>query len=689
MYNVFPRTHDFSLSFPLNMKTIYFADLTHTAQGIHAKCMPLGAALVASYIKREFRDFFDVDLFKIPKDLENAVLEKCPDILCLSNYAWNMRLTVAFARLVKRINPRLIVIFGGPNFPLKEDERQDFLQECDCIDFYIFGEGETALASLFREIISHDYDVASIKSSKAAMINCSYLADGIVISGEWTRTVELDQFPCPYTEGLMDKFFDLPLIPLYETTRGCPFSCTFCTDGIIEKSKIFRKSHQNIENSISYIAKHARHSDTLILADLNFGMYNEDIETAEIIAKQKEITGFPLSVGTALGKSRPENIMQAVKILDGSLHIGLSLQSTDPDVLQNIKRKNIPTPKLIAAAEEIGLRDSVDFTEVILALPGDSLEKHYQSLREGVALGMTNIRMYQLMLLIGSTMNSAVSREVYGLQTRWRVMPNCAGVYRFFDTELGVAEIEEIVVANNTMTFDDYVECRVMDFVVELFVNNDWYIELFELIKFYGLELFDFLMFIKEKRREFPERMAAIFDSFVTDTCKDLFVEKQDIEAYILGEGILEKHVSGELGNNEILDHKALCYLNFKETTQFIFEMSRLFLGSRISADHVLSLYLADLEKFILCRKDNVIDPEQILTAQFNFDFKFISQAHFRVDPHELEIAENKFRFFHDEKQSSAIKKALKLYGTSVSGLGRFIQNNKMNRMFRQFESCE
>jgi hypothetical protein len=59
------------------------------------------------------------------------------------------------------------------------------------------------------------------------------------------------------------------------------------------------------------------------------------------------------------------------------------------------------------------------------------------------------------------------------------------------------------------------------------------------------------------------------------------------------------------------------------------------------------------------------------------------------VDPHELEIAENKFRFFHDEKQSSAIKKALKLYGTSVSGLGRFIQNNKMNRMFRQFESCE
>lgn len=669
------------------MKTIYFADLTHTAQNIQAKCMPLGAALVASYIKREFKYLFEVGLFKIPKDLENAVVEKCPDILCLSNYAWNLRLTAAFARLVKRINPQLIVIFGGPNFPYTEIERQDFLTEYDCIDFYIFGEGEMALANLLQEIINHDFDVDSIKTSNEQMINCSYLADDEIVSGEWTRTVELDNFPCPYTEGLMDKFFDLPLIPLYETTRGCPFSCTFCTDGIVEKSKIFRKAPQNIQNSISYIAERVKHSDTLILADLNFGMFNEDIATAEIIAKQKKISGFPLNVGTALGKSRPENIMQAVKILDGSLHIGLSLQSTDPEVLKNIKRKNIQTPKLIAAAESLGLRDSVDFTEVIVGLPGDSLAKHYKTLRGGVELGMTNIRMYQLMMLIGSTMNSQASREIYGLQTRWRVMPNCAGIYMLFDTELRVAEIEEIVVANDTMTFDDYVECRVMDFVVELFVNNDWYIELFELLKFYGLELFDFLTFIKEKRRVFPNRMAAIFDSFVSDTCKDLFVEKKEIEAYILSAGILEKHVSGELGNNEILDHKALCYMNFKETTQFIFEMSRGFLSSTVAIDNVLSLYLTDLEKFVLCRKDNLTDAGQTLTEQFHFDFELIAQAHFRVDPHALEIGRHQFMFFHNEKQAGAIKKASKLYGTSVSGLGRFIQNNKMKKMFRQFET--
>ena len=659
------------------MKTIYFADLTHTAQGIHAKCMPLGAALVASYIKRKFCDIFDVDLFKMPVDFERAVLNKNPDILCFSNYAWNLRLTVAFAKLVKQINPQLIIIFGGPNFPHNDIERRDFLLEYDCIDFYIFGEGEIGLANLLRNIINHEFDVSKLKATNEKLTNCSYLSNNKneVFSGDWTRTVELDQFPCPYTEGLMDKFFELPLIPLYETTRGCPFSCTFCTDGIIE-------------NSLSYISTHIRHSDMLILADLNFGMYDEDIETAEIITKLKIETGFPLSVGTALGKSRPEKIMQAVKILDGSLHIGLSMQSTDPDVLINIKRKNIPTLKLIEAAENIGLRDSVDFTEVILCLPGDSLEKHYITLREGVDLGMTNIRMYQLMLLVGSTMNSPISRKTHGLQTRWRVMPNCAGVYYFFGAELRVAEIEEIVVTNKTLTFDDYIECRVMDFVVEAFVNNDWYIELFELIKLYGLKVFDFLVFIKENRSKFPDEMAKIFDSYVRDTCKDLFIEKKDIEEYILGEGILEKHVSGELGNNEILDHKALCYLNFEETTKFIFEIARSFISSVTQINHTLELYLTNLEKFILSRKVNIINVECSFTEQFDFDFNLISLSNFRIMPHELKLTKCKYRFFHDEKQAAAIIKASKIFGTSISGFGRFIQNNKMNKMYRQFEIC-
>lgn len=673
------------------MKTIYFADLTHTAQGVHSKTFPLGAGLLAVHAKTVFKNIFDCDLFKMPEDLERAVTAKCPDILCLSNYAWNMRLTMAFAEMIKQINPEVIVVMGGPNFPLEENERRVFLDEYKSVDFYVFGEGESALVNLLGNIIDCEYDVCQVKETRKKMINCSYLTNdrSQIISGEWTRTVELDQYPCPYVDGLMDKFFELPLMPLYETTRGCPFACTFCTDGISEKSKVFRKSHEHIRKSLSYIASHAKNSNSLIIADLNFGMYNDDIKTAEIITQQRNQTGFPAIVETALGKSRPDNIMKVVKILDGSLHIGLSFQSTDPEVLKYIQRKNVSTPKLIQAAEDVGLRDNVDFTEVILALPGDSLVKHYNTLREGVDLGMTNIRMYQLMLLIGSEMHGAESRKRFGLQAKWRVMPNCAGVYHFFGREVRVAEIEEIVIANNTMTFDDYVDCRVMDFIVEVFVNNDWYVELFEVIKSCGFKIFDFLVFVKRNIRLSSPKMAEIYDSFIKDTCADLFSERKDIEEYILGANVLEKHVSGELGNNELLDHKALCYLNFNETTRCVFAMASDFLQSHACADDAVRLYLTELEKFTLCRKGNVFDVEQHKVGQFNFDFGFISHANFRIDIHSLKARSHKYKFFHDSKQSSLIKKGVQMYGDSVSGLGRFIQRHKMSKMFRHFEGCQ
>src|SRR5687767_4612381 len=76
---------------------IYFADLTHTGVGINANIFPLGIGLVAAYAAREFKDEIDVDIFKYPDDLNQALSREMPDVLCMSNYAWNANLSYAFA----------------------------------------------------------------------------------------------------------------------------------------------------------------------------------------------------------------------------------------------------------------------------------------------------------------------------------------------------------------------------------------------------------------------------------------------------------------------------------------------------------------------------------------------------------------------------------------------------------------
>jgi hypothetical protein len=79
----------------------YFADLTHTAQGMNAKTFPLGIGCVVAYAQQEIGDFLTTKLFKLPKDLDKALSARIPDVLCLSNYSWNFRLAYKFAQLAK------------------------------------------------------------------------------------------------------------------------------------------------------------------------------------------------------------------------------------------------------------------------------------------------------------------------------------------------------------------------------------------------------------------------------------------------------------------------------------------------------------------------------------------------------------------------------------------------------------
>ena len=73
-------------------------------------------------------------------------------------------------------------------------------------------------------------------------------------------------------------FFDFPLIPMIETTRGCPFTCTFCTEGQSYWTKVRRKPRDVVENEVSYISDkmntlptEKRRTD-LLIADSNFGI---------------------------------------------------------------------------------------------------------------------------------------------------------------------------------------------------------------------------------------------------------------------------------------------------------------------------------------------------------------------------------------------------------------------------------
>ena len=148
-------------------------------------------------------------------------------------------------------------------------------------------------------------------------------------------------------------------------------------------------------------------------------------------------------MAASAGKNMPKRIIEVGKIVKGWV-LGSAVQSTDPEVLKSIKRNNISN-NAYKELTDFGntSKSNKTYTEVILGLPEDNKQKHFESLRFGIDSNVNRISMYQSMLLTGTEMSSQVHRKKFGLMTKFRTIPGCIGIYDIFGEKQPVAEIEE------------------------------------------------------------------------------------------------------------------------------------------------------------------------------------------------------------------------------------------------------
>jgi len=254
------------------MLNIYFCDLTHTGLGINAHTFPLGLGTVASYFIKEMDGSANCKLFKFPDDLNDALKEDVPDVLCMSYFSWNANLSYAYAEYVKEKYPKTLVVFGGPNFSHEKKRRKSFLKKYTAIDFYIKWDGEYALTNLIKKYVDLNLNIDVLKSSNFISDNICYVSHDEYIEGNDQRVIDLQSIPSPYLTGLFDQFFNYPLTPVIETNRGCPYSCTFCNDGHLLRNTIANKTPEILEEELEYIALRSNHPahGNILISDLNF-----------------------------------------------------------------------------------------------------------------------------------------------------------------------------------------------------------------------------------------------------------------------------------------------------------------------------------------------------------------------------------------------------------------------------------
>lgn len=665
---------------------VYLADLTHTGQLVAANTFPLGIGLVAASLLKHLPDQVEVELFKYPDDLNAALRRRIPTIMGFSNYSWTCNLGQEYASRVKMRFPETIVVAGGPNYGATYEEHLDYWRRYPYLDFYVMKEGELAMVELVKTLARFNFDVGALKATGVQVPSCHYFRDGRVIEPPlMPRIKDLNDLSSPYLMGLMDKFFDNILIPMTYTTRGCPFKCSFCTEGTAYYDRVVKRA--TLEDDLEYMAQRVGAIQDLIITDANFGMYKEDLEKARVIARIQGKYRWPRHIHVSGGKNQKERLLEVASIINGAMNVAASLQSTDQGVLANVRRSNISIGKLTHVGKQGNRIDANTYAELILNLPGDSVEAHTNSLRDAVNAGLSFLRLYQLIMLPETDMNTPETRRRFGLRTKWRVMPRCFGNYEFLGEKFTGVETEEICVAQNTLSFEDYLECRERDLTIEITHNVNMFHELFGLCQHYSISWFDFLMRFHARRREHGAGLKQLYDTFREDTIKPLWDSREELLNY--AKANLDRYLLDELGTNELFKAKAVAFFRLQDELHDALygEMEALLL-ERGLLDEPLARYLAQAKEFSKFRKRDLLDTESSYTGTYTFDFVEMLANDFACDPHEFSRAEPMpIVFDHSVEQREAMTAYIRQYGTTVVGLGRILMRAHVKRLFRNVET--
>ncbi|MDA2909528.1 hypothetical protein MYX04_01200 [Nitrospiraceae bacterium AH_259_D15_M11_P09] len=674
--------------------TIWISDLTYTQQQISADVMPAAVGGIATFCAANLDPKPQIRVFKYPEKLIAAMQESAPQIAGFSNYVWNCELCYGFAELFKRLYPSVVIVFGGPNYPTDTAEQEQFLREHQAIDFYIVKEGEVSFYNLVKALQAYDFEVEAVNNLGLGGVHSITTDRRFVAAAPVDRLQDLTVVPSPYVTGTLDEFFDGKLMPILQTNRGCPFACTFCIEGSGYYNKIYKSQGEKVAGEIDYIGRKMAEirilggRNDLFIADSNFGMYKEDLETCRQLGRTQEKYQWPEYINVATGKNKKERVLEASRLVKGAMRLSGSVQSLDQEILTNIKRANIDAPELMQLALEANEIGANSYSEIILGLPGDSVEKHLKTVETVIDAGFNNVYLFQLMMLPGTELALQETRVKYDMQIKYRALPRCFGHYRLGTESVTNAEIEEICVSLNTLSFDDYVYCRKFHLIVTCFYNDGVFQGLLKLLRDLNISRFAWLKAILDHK--FTGELADLFHNFIAETKEELWDSKEDLVAFTRKEENIEKYISGELGANLLFKYKGLAITKHlkaladvaRATVEKVISENGRFDGKAVALVNDVLLYE-------VARKSDLFSGDyQPRYCELRYDVEKFMASPVGIDLSEFSFpVPCLFRFVHDDEQKSIIDRNINLYGRDTLGVSRILSKVYLKRLFRHVEN--
>ena len=394
-------------------------------------------------------------------DILRDIYRSNPDMVCFSCYIWNISFIKELIQDLSKILPGVTFWAGGPEVSF---DAEHFLRENPQLTGIMTGEGEETFLELMEYYVDGKGDLKDI----AGIV---YRDDEQIRSNGWRTVLDLSTIPFAYEH--LEDFKNR--ISYYESSRGCPFSCSYCLSSIEKKLRfrsldLVRKELQFfIDNQVPQVK----------FVDRTFNCRHDHAMEIWNYIKEHDngVTNFHFEISADLLREEELEIMRDMR--PGLIQLEIGVQSANPQTIKAIQR-TMDLKKLAEVVDRVHSFGNIhQHLDLIAGLPWEDYESFSWSFNQVYAMKPEQLQLGFLKVLKGSAMMQSVK-------------------------EYGIAYKEKEpyeVLSTKWLSYGEILKLKMVESMVEVYYNSGQYKSTLE----YLLQFF-------ENAFAFYERLGAFYE---------------------------------------------------------------------------------------------------------------------------------------------------------------------------------
>ncbi|MHC6179772.1 B12-binding domain-containing radical SAM protein [Clostridium sp. JNZ X4-2] len=397
--------------------------------------------------------------------LEEIIAEKA-DIVAFSCYIWNIEYIKSLAVLIKLVNPKIQILYGGPEVSY---DSYSFLKDA-AGEYVIVGEGEETYYEFVKFQIEY-FRKSGGKNDESSFLK---LKDIKGLCFKWNNKVILNEnralmdmnkiiFPYKTKESFKNK------IIYYESSRGCPFSCKYCLSSTIQGVRFL--NIQRVKEELQFLM--AQNIRLIKFVDRTFNCNHKfTMELWKFIINVDTDTTFHFEISADVLTEDEIELLQ--KSPAGRIQLEVGVQTTNDRVLKNIDR-HVEFQEIEEKVRKVQRYHNVkQHLDLIAGLPGEDFKSFKESFNNVYSIKPEEIQLGFLKLLKGSSMREEVKK--------WGMVYSPYAPYEILKTD-HMSYDEIVILKRLEKVLDKYYNSGKFTHILDYFISKfktafDFYYEM-------------------------------------------------------------------------------------------------------------------------------------------------------------------------------------------------------------------